>query len=268
MINISQIAQVLEQFAPLRLAESWDNVGLLVGDRQAEVRRVMTCLTITPASVAEAVQQQADLIVAHHPLPFRPLQKLTTDNTVGRLLLELITAKIAVYSPHTAFDSALAGINQQWATGLTLQDIKPLIPKEETDPTDPAGSLGAGRYGRLAEPLSLSALAQQMKEFLQIQEVRGVGNPEQQISRVGIACGSGGDFLAAARHKGCDCLITGEANFHGCLEAEATGVALLLTGHFASERFAVERLAEHLAENFPALQVWPSRDEADPVTSF
>ena len=268
MTNVSQIAQVLEQFAPLRLAESWDNVGLLVGDRQAEVRRVMTCLTITPSSVAEAVKKQVDLIVAHHPLPFRPLQKLTTDNTVGRLLLEIISAKIAVYSPHTAFDSAAEGINQQWAAGLYLQDVKPLVPKDDLKPPASSENIGAGRYGLLEEPLKLSALARRMKDFLKIDEIRGVGNPDQKVSRLGIACGSGGDFLAAARRKGCDCLITGESNFHGCLEAEATGVALLLTGHFASERFAVERLAEYLSQNFPALEIWPSRDEANPLKSF
>jgi putative NIF3 family GTP cyclohydrolase 1 type 2 len=107
-----------------------------------------------------------------------------------------------------------------------------------------------------------------VRDFLQLDEVRGVGRADQRISKVGLACGSGGDFLAAARHCGCDCLVTGEANFHACLEAEASGVALILTGHFASERFAVERLADHLATVFPILQIWPSRDERDPITKL
>ena len=77
----------------------------------------MTCLTVTPNSVAEAVTAEADLIVAHHPLPFQPLKALTTATTPGRMLLDLISAKIGVYSPHTAFDSAPAGINQHLAIG-------------------------------------------------------------------------------------------------------------------------------------------------------
>ena len=97
----------------MTLAEEWDNVGLLVGDPDQQVKRVMTCLTITPASAEEALERQAEMIITHHPLPFRPLKRLTTAQTASRLLLQLIEGKIAVHSPHTAFDSAAAGINQQ-----------------------------------------------------------------------------------------------------------------------------------------------------------
>ena len=84
---VAEICQFLDAFAPPILAEEWDNVGLLVGDARQPVERVMTCLTITPASCAEAASKRADLIVTHHPLPFKPLRRLTTDNTPGRLLL-------------------------------------------------------------------------------------------------------------------------------------------------------------------------------------
>jgi putative NIF3 family GTP cyclohydrolase 1 type 2 len=82
---------------------------------------------------------------------------------------------------------------------------------------------------------------------------------------VAIACGSAGEYLAAAQSAHCDCFITGEARFHACLAAEAMGIGLILTGHFASERFAVEALAEVLAQQFPDLQVWASQRERDPV---
>lgn len=72
MTELNKVCEYLDQFAPLQLAEDWDNVGLLVGDRQRVVQRIMTCLTITPASADEAVREGADLIVTHHPLPFRP----------------------------------------------------------------------------------------------------------------------------------------------------------------------------------------------------
>src|SRR5689334_23056183 len=110
--TVQEVCDFLETFAPARLAEEWDNVGLLVGDRKRPVRKVMTCLTITPASAAEAVAEGVDLIVTHHPLPFKPLKRLTADSLPGRLLLQLIGANIAVHSPHTAFDSAAAGINE------------------------------------------------------------------------------------------------------------------------------------------------------------
>ena len=99
MLEFEAIIAFLELLAPPRLAEEWDNVGLLVGDRGREAHRVMTCLTLTPDTAAEAVQEKADLVVAHHPLPFRSLKRLTTETTPGRLLLDLIAAQIAVYSP-------------------------------------------------------------------------------------------------------------------------------------------------------------------------
>ena len=80
MVTVDDVARFLDAFAPLRLAEPWDNVGLLVGDRQRAVSRIMTCLTITGATVEEAVAQKADLIVVHHPLPFTALKRLTTDS--------------------------------------------------------------------------------------------------------------------------------------------------------------------------------------------
>jgi putative NIF3 family GTP cyclohydrolase 1 type 2 len=128
MPRLQIIREFLDAFAPAVLAEDWDNTGLLAGDPAAEVARVMTCLTITPRSAHEAVTKGADLVVSHHPLPFRPLQRLVTDTTAGRLLWQLMTHRVAIYSPHTAFDSTCDGINQRLAEGLALVDIVPRVP--------------------------------------------------------------------------------------------------------------------------------------------
>ncbi len=92
MPAIRDVCELLETSGTRRLAEDWDNVGLLVGDPDRPVGRIMTCLTVTPASAQEAVQERADLIVTHHPLPFRPLNRLTVDTTTGRLLWQIIGA--------------------------------------------------------------------------------------------------------------------------------------------------------------------------------
>ncbi|HEY1783994.1 MAG TPA: Nif3-like dinuclear metal center hexameric protein, partial [Pirellulales bacterium] len=286
------IIAFLEAFAPLRLAESWDNVGLLVGDAERDVARVMTCLTITPESAREAIDERAELILAHHPLPFRPLKRLTTDTAEGRLLLDLIGAKIAIYSPHTAFDSASEGINQQLAVGLGLQATRPLLPLANAQSTalpialpiaqstagtseicaaesvageSVAGELGSGRCGELASAVTLGELALAVKKFLRIEQAQMVGPADMSVSRVGVACGSGGEFLGAAHAAGCQALVTGEARFHTCLEAQSDGLGLVLAGHYASERFAVETLAEIVQRKFAGLAVWASRNEADPL---
>ena len=257
MLTVAHVAAFLEQFAPSRLAADWDNVGLLVGDRCRTVERVMTCLTITPASAAEAVDQRADLIIAHHPLPFQAVRRLTADTTVGRLLLDLIAARIGVYSPHTAFDSAAAGINQRLAQGLGVSGIAPLLP-------DPQG-MGSGRFGQFEPPITLAQLAERTKRFLSIERLQLVGEPDQSVRRIAVACGAAGEFLPAAQQAGCDAMLLGEARFHTCLEAEALGIGLVLPGHFASERFAVAALVDVLSNQFPALQVWSSRRERDPI---
>jgi dinuclear metal center YbgI/SA1388 family protein len=257
MPTIDSLTAFLDQFAPPRLAEEWDNVGLLVGDSRREVSRVMTCLTITPASAAEAIERRAELIVAHHPLPFTALKRLTADTTTGRLLLGLIAAGTAVYSPHTAFDSAAEGINHHLARGLGLRGIVPLVPH--------AGGQGAGRYGWLEGPLPLGDLARRVKQFLGVSRLQMVGEEECPVRLVAVACGAAGEFLEPARAAGCDCLVTGETRFHTCLEAEAIGVGLLLPGHFASERFAVELLPDVLSRRFPGIEVWASQRERDPL---
>jgi dinuclear metal center YbgI/SA1388 family protein len=257
MLTVKTIAAFLENLAPPQLAEDWDNVGLLVGDPGREVTRLMTCLTITPATAAEAIDRKVELIVAHHPLPFQPVRRLTPETTTGRLLLELIAARIAVYSPHTALDSAREGINRQLAAGLGLRGISPLVPRDEGP--------GAGRWGWLEEPLALSEVARRVKEFLSIERLQIVGRPEQPVRTVAVACGAAGEFLDAAREAGCDCMLIGEARFHTCLEAEAAGIGLLLPGHFASERFALESLGQTIARQFPQLEVWPSQQERDPI---
>ena len=148
--------------------------------------------------------------MAHHPLPFKPLKKITWDSVPGQLLLRLIENKIAVFSHHTAFDSAATGINQQLADALGLQNVKPLVACE--DPVDSMDALGSGRYGQLPSPTSLGQIAESLKQFLQIHVVRHAGIPKMSVDKVAIACGSAGSFLSAARRQGCDLFVTGETN--------------------------------------------------------
>jgi dinuclear metal center YbgI/SA1388 family protein len=260
MPTVLDVSRFLEEYAPPQLAESWDNVGLLVGSPAQTVRRIMTCLTVTLQTADEAVREGADLIVSHHPLPFRPLPRLTTETLPGRLLLQLVRHGAAIYSPHTAFDSARRGINQRLAEMLQLSEIRPLIENPGA-----ADGLGAGRFGRLATPMPLSDVADRLRRNLRLERLQCVGDLDQPVRVAAVACGSAGEFVRTAIGAGCDLLILGETNFHTCIEAEAGGLRLLLTGHFGSERFGVEHLAEAIAERFPDVRVWPSADERDPL---
>lgn len=262
MQRIADVVDYLDRFATPELAEDWDNTGLLVGDPGSEVQRVMTCLTITPETVREAVQRQANLIVTHHPLPFHPLRKITTGEATGRMLWDLIRSGISVYSPHTRFDSTTDGINAQLARRLGLAHSRPIQPV-----TDSAagGALGAGRIGSLGVAVAAGEWLAQIKREFQLETLQWSGEPDWVVRNVAIACGSGGSLLDAAIDLGCDAFLTGETSFHTCLAARAAHVVLVTIGHFNSERFGVEWLADHLREQFDRLIIWASENERDPV---
>ena len=160
--------------------------------------------------------------------------------------------------------SAADGINQQLADRLQLSDVQPLrvvAPANESTTT----TAGSGRFGRLSQAGTLSDVIQRVKSALRISQLQFVGNLSQPVRTVGVACGAAAEFLRDAKRIGCDALLTGEARFHACLEAAAADIALILPGHFATERLGAERLAIVLAQSFPKLSVVASQTETDPV---
>src|SRR5262245_48057414 len=126
MPTVADVAAALDAFAPPDLAADWDNVGLLLGDARSDVRRILTCLTVTPVVADEADAVGAQLIVTHHPILFRGAKRLTTGTAEGRAVLALARAGVAVYSPHTAFDNTRGGINDRLAAKVGLTDVRPL----------------------------------------------------------------------------------------------------------------------------------------------
>jgi dinuclear metal center YbgI/SA1388 family protein len=254
--KVSEIEQYLCELYPLALAESWDNVGLLIGRRSASVNKVMTCLTLSPDVADEASEQEVNLIVSHHPFPFKPSCKYTDATVEGRIFLKLVESGIAVFSSHTAFDGAAEGINELILKGLGLNMWEPIVPKDNLP----------GGMGRMAKgKLEVDGVIESLKKFFsepQLSVVRG----KPTIKKIGVVCGSGGDFVSTAFAKGVDCLITGEASFHNCLLARSLGMNLIVVGHFQSERFAMENLAKKIGSQFSDIFVFPSQRESNPIT--
>lgn len=263
-MQLTQIIEFFDQFAPATLGEDWDNVGLLLGDPQQSVNKVLTCLTLTPDVAAEAIERQVDLIVSHHPILFRAVKRITTDTSDGKMVLDLITANIAVYSPHTRYDSAAGGVNQQLAELFQLSEIDVIRPLS----SETADNFGSGRYGSLPKPQPLVEFVQCVRDRLKLAHIQFTGDRTQMVSKVGIACGSAAEFMGDAQKLGCDVLLTGEARFHACLEARSRGMGLVQAGHYGSERPAMENLATILNDTFSDLVVSASAVETDPVQSL
>lgn len=264
---IADVVRFLQSLAPLNLAASWDNVGLLWGDAALEVTRVLTCLTLSQDVADEAADRGAEMIVSHHPILFRPVQRLTAGTSQGRLLLGLAKRGISVYSAHTAYDNARDGINVQLANQLGLQAtscLRPISPVADCDAPS-SEVVGSGRCGDLIPPRSLADSIAHVKSRLNLERVDFVGRPEIRVERLAIACGSAADFIDDALNNNCQALLTGEARFHACLEARERGLALILIGHFASERPGMQQLAEQIRCRFPLLDAWASMAETDPI---
>ena len=281
MVCCRDLAEAIRAACPLPLAEEWDNVGLLIGESGKEVRRVMTCLTVSLETAGEAVRENADLIVSHHPFPFRAEKRWTDETHAGSVLLTLVRGGVAVFSPHTAHDSAFWGVNRQLADLFGLTDVKPLCPGDICAGSAMLGGvpsekavllngeldlpLGSGRIGSFPKPVRLSAFADEVCRKLRRPGLTFVGDPNRELSRLAIGCGAADEFITEAARAGADALLLGEARFHNALLSRELGLALLLPGHYATERFAMERMADRLASLFPDLTVWASRSERDPI---
>jgi len=279
-VKLKELIDALQRIAPLGIAESWDNVGLLVGDPASSIAKVMTCLTLSDSVLEEAIDRKIGLVVSHHPIPFRPLTRITTEDPTGRILWRAMQHSIAIYSPHTAWDNAHDGINRQLAGLLHLGNLRPLVPlnraansqngnsqtgkvKQGTSLDDPMErELGCGVIGEFAKPVRIDDLVERLGVSIRGMSVRCTDSGERLVNRIGIVCGSGGSMLSKAAGERCDLFLTGEATYHQCLEAEARGVAMLMIGHFASEAFSMRKLAELLARAFPQLDVGASESES------
>ncbi len=262
MACIEDVCQVLNELAPISTAESWDNVGLLVGRRERTVSRLMTCLTLTPAVAQESIARKVELIVTHHPVLFRGTKSVVADTIEGKLLLDLIEGGVAVYSPHTAFDNAKLGINEWLAQSLGLTAVEPLR-LFAADTTE-----GSGRKGAFARPVPRREFLQRLTAVFEAGYLEVAWHGPEFVRNVGLACGSAAEYLDDAIKSGCETFVTGEARFHSAVECQSRQINLVLTGHFASERPAVIMLAKQLGERLPGVDCFASEEDRDPLELF
>lgn len=252
------IGDALEALAPLRLAASWDNVGLLVEGTRA-VRRVFVCVDLTEPVLTEALAGDADLIVAYHPPLFAPVKRLTAASPGGRVLLAAVRAGVHVWSPHTALDAARGGMNDWLLEAFgPLADVAPITP-DAVDPT-----VGAGRVATLAAPRPLGELVAAVKAHLGLAHVR-VATPadDRPVARVAVCPGAGGSLFGGDLRA--DLLLTGELRHHDVLAHVAAGSSVILGEHTNTERGYLPRLAARLRAALPDVAVTCSRVDADPL---
>ncbi len=255
MRRCSEITAFMEELAPRNLAEEWDNTGLLVGNTDSSVERIMLCLDVTNDSVEKALELEADLIIAHHPVIFKGLKQLTEGEPKGRILYSLIRGGVNVFAAHTNLDFAVSGVNTQLAAVLGVNDAAQY-------------GEGPGKTGYLGKRMSLAEFTDHVKNALNTPYVRIVGEAEQGINKVAIFCGSFDDNLEAVQETGADVLVTGELKYHTALDAREAGLCIVEAGHFSTERIVLPVLERMLKERFPDLEVVCYRQETDPFKTY
>ncbi|MFO7560713.1 MAG: Nif3-like dinuclear metal center hexameric protein [Desulfobacterales bacterium] len=360
--TLSDIIQIMDSIAPIRLAEKWDNSGLQIGDARWPVKSIMVALDPAPGVVETACRKKKDLLITHHPLIFKPLSKIDLSSPMGGIISKAIQNRLALYSAHTNLDSATGGINDIIAERIGLKKLTVLSEPEEIEifklvffvPADyernlldvlfkteagvignyqccsfrsrgtgtykpgasakpfsgrvgeithaeeirieavvrkenldsvitllkehhpyetmaydiyplssEIGLQGIGRIGIIAKSTPLGQLADQIRQKLNLKNVRVSGNLELLVEKVAVCSGSGSSLLSDFLSSGAEVFISGDLKYHDARAAEDAGVGLIDIGHFGSEHLVVEVLAEKLNKAISAAELNVSVEACD-----
>lgn len=251
MATVKEVYEKLDAWAPFETQMSFDNSGLLVGRGSRKVDSVLVALDITLPVVEEARRLGCSLIVAHHPVIFEPVRRITEEDLTGSVLLALAEHGIAAICAHTNLDAAQGGVNDCLAQKLELTGLELL----EQDGVDRFGRpYGIGRIGAAHQECGAGEYAAYVKERLGSSSVRFVdaGKP---VSRVAVGGGSCGSMLMDAVKAGCDTFVTADVKYNVFLDAKALGLNLMDAGHYATENVVVPVLADFLSREFPGMHV-------------
>lgn len=260
MTNVNDIFNTLENAAPCRLAEEYDNPGFLVGRKNASVSKVLVALDITEKIVDEARKAGAELIVSHHPVIFKSRKRVTDEDVCGSVLLALIENKIAAICMHTNLDSAKGGVNDVFAEKLGLEKISVLCTGSEE-------GAGLGRFGELTEERTLEAFLSDVCRALDTSGVR-YHNAGKPVKKVAVGGGSCGSFIPLAAALGCDTIVTADIKHNEFLDAAALGINAIDAGHFATEDIICPRICEIISAKHPELDVRIAEADGDCTKFF
>jgi dinuclear metal center YbgI/SA1388 family protein len=265
--RVSDVVAALDGRYPPAWAESWDRVGTVLGDPDVVAHRVLCVVDCVPETVEEALDVDAQLIVAHHPLLLKGVSSVAPSTFKGRIVHRLIKADVSLYVAHTNADVAAPGVSDALAARLGLVGLRPLHPPAPGSPAA-GGGRGLGRVGELPEPMTLAELTALAARMLPptAAGVRAAGDPERLIRTVAVCGGAGDSFLGDATASGADAYLTADLRHHPAGEhLAAGGPALLDVAHWASERPWLDEVASWLRARFP-IETIVSDLDTDPWT--
>lgn len=240
MATVKNIYDFINSFAPFETALSFDNSGLLIGNPETKVNKVLLALDITSEVIKEAVNISANLIISHHPVIFNPIRNLKFEDITAKMIKNNLNAICA----HTNLDVAEEGVNFYLAKKLELLNLSPLT-YEENQPI--------GLTGFLKKEMDPKNFAEFVKISLGCLGLRYTVTG-RKIKKVGVCSGSGGCFVDNAKKQSCDAFVTGEIKHSDILKANELGVMIVDAGHYKTENVIIEPLSKTLKQHFQNLE--------------
>ncbi len=282
-MQIKDIIQELDRYAPPAFQESYDNTGLIVGNADRECTGILCSLDATEEVILEAKAAGCNLVVAHHPIIFSVLKKLNGKNYVEKTVITAIKNDIAIFAIHTNLDNVIEGVNSTMALKLGLHNPKVLLPKRGINPNlfgiEPSASqsdisltndnqrVGSGLIAELPEEMEENGFLQMLQTCFQLTVIRHSPLLAKPIKKVALCGGAGSFLLKQALEAGADIFITSDLKYHEFFDAEGR-ILVADIGHWESEQFTTGLLIDILQAKFPTFAVLKSDIKTNPVNYF
>ena len=257
---LKEIIDIIENWAPIENAESFDNVGLLVGDPSINVNKALITIDTLENVIDEAIENKCDLIISFHPIIFIGLKNLTQKTYVERVVRKAIKNDINIYSIHTNLDNHPKGVNHQISQQLSLLNTKILIPKEHS-------KTGMGMVGELETGLNELDFLKYVKEKMNTNAIKHSSFTNKKIKKIAVLGGSGSFAIEEAINRNVDCFITADLKYHDYFKAE-NKILLVDIGHYESEQYTKQLILNLLTKKIPKFACVISKSKTNPVNYF
>lgn len=250
-MKCKEICNLLEKYIPKDKAYSWDNVGLLVGKINKNIKKIYIAVDATDEIIECAIKEKADMILCHHPLIFSPLKTVTDEEFISNRVVELLGNGINLYAMHTNYD--VIRMADVVADKLELSNQEPL------EYTSLEENLGLGKVGELPEAMSLTEIAQYVKGKFSLPGLNvfpvGATVNNEKIKQIAVLPGSGKSAIETVINKGIKVYITGDIGHHDGVDSASRGLSIIDAGHYGLEHVFLEDMEQLLKEILPEVEV-------------
>ncbi|MCD8102837.1 MAG: Nif3-like dinuclear metal center hexameric protein [Alistipes sp.] len=268
--TVSDIVRAVEEYAPPRLQQPYDNSGLVVGRYPDKATSALLCVDVTDEVMDEAEATGADMVISHHPLIFHAIKRLNGEGYVQRIAERAIKSGTALYACHTNLDAVYGGMSYRLAGELGLTDIRVLDRLDEPAtcaPEENPEAPGFGVTGRLPEPMDTVAFLAFMKERLRLDVIRHSALCRDTVGRVALCTGAGANLTGKAVRSGADIYIAADFRYNDFIDADGR-IIVADIGHFESEYCAIDLLYDVITKKLPTFAVRKSVNSRNPVNYF